>query len=514
MSRAPMCRTTCAALAATVIARALLLIVASAASAQNAPSTLPGPSSGATTSYGARFDDARRFLANGQPKQALVVSERAIRSDGERYEAHVLAAAALRDQKEFGKAAAHLGTALAQAPETVRPAILRALTEVRVAGLAPDARRRLDAVMLVVNDAAKATAGDRARLLREFMTRSTALLEHHPFIADLWQLRAAAALELDYREMGVIAKYQLDQLGASSNDPPIRRIIAQMERKGWFTESSPRLDVPDPETAKRWRYEAERGDAVRQLTIGVFLRSYGSDIQKKEAVQWLMKAAEQGSAVASWNLFSIHFESAESRLTSVGWLVKAANLGLNEAQSTLASYYSDGVHGLPRDLGEAARWYRKAAAQDDYSGQFFLARAYRRGEGVNRNVDEALHWYRTAARTSLKPNARLLPEEREDLALSFAADPDPKFRDGALALRLVKVSCEESSCKAPFSLVVLAAAYAEIGDWSKAVATQQKALDLLRSYPENQDKYPEDIADFENRLQQYRNRQPFRRPRE
>ncbi len=52
---------------------------------------------------------------------------------------------------------------------------------------------------------------------------------------------------------------------------------------------------------------------------------------------------------------------------------------------------------MPQNAGEAARWYRLAAAQGHVNAQAVLGRMYLRGEGVPQDRDEARRWLQQAA---------------------------------------------------------------------------------------------------------------------
>ena len=81
---------------------------------------------------------------------------------------------------------------------------------------------------------------------------------------------------------------------------------------------------------------------------------------------------------------------------AVRWYRKAAEQGLAAAQFNLGTMYGDG-QGVPQDHGEAARWYRKAADQGDANGQHNLGGSYVHGRGVPQDYGEAVRWYRRAA---------------------------------------------------------------------------------------------------------------------
>jgi len=57
------------------------------------------------------------------------------------------------------------------------------------------------------------------------------------------------------------------------------------------------------------------------------------------------------------------------------------------------------------------------------------------------------------------------------------------LRDGARAVQLATQASQASGGNDPLTLDTLAAAYAEVGDFSKAVQTAKKALQLAEAQP-------------------------------
>src|SRR6185312_7334377 len=60
-------------------------------------------------------------------------------------------------------------------------------------------------------------------------------------------------------------------------------------------------------------------------------------------------------------------------------------------------------------------------------------------------------------------------------ALMLATSPDPKRRDGKKAVAYATRACEMSGWKEAYHINALAAAYAESGNFAKAVEFQEKA---------------------------------------
>jgi tetratricopeptide (TPR) repeat protein len=78
-------------------------------------------------------------------------------------------------------------------------------------------------------------------------------------------------------------------------------------------------------------------------------------------------------------------------------------------------------------------------------------------------------------------NAPDSPRMLDELAWLFATYPDSKTRDGTEAVRLAEHACYLIERKVPGFLDTLAAAYAEAGDFPRAISVAEEALDRARS---------------------------------
>ena len=90
---------------------------------------------------------------------------------------------------------------------------------------------------------------------------------------------------------------------------------------------------------------------------------------------------------------------------------------------------------------------------------------------------------------------------RDKLARLRATCPDEKFRNGQQAIDYATKACDLAAWKVAPYLDTLAAAYAEAGDFDKAVEWQQKGIALAPA---------EKKADFESRLKLYQEKKPYR----
>ena len=121
----------------------------------------------------------------------------------------------------------------------------------------------------------------------------------------------------------------------------------------------------------------------------------------------LLDKAEQGNAEAQVTLglrykhgMGVPRDSGEA----LKWFRCASLQGNAFAQARLGVMYRDGL-GVAQDYAEAARWFRKSAEQGNSTAQIALGILYKQGKGVPRNREEALRCFKsvTAGSSDLPP---------------------------------------------------------------------------------------------------------------
>jgi hypothetical protein len=70
------------------------------------------------------------------------------------------------------------------------------------------------------------------------------------------------------------------------------------------------------------------------------------------------------------------------------------------------------------------------------------------------------------------------PEILNNQAWELATSPDPKIRNGSLAVQLAQRACEQTHFDKTIFLGTLAAAQAEAGNFGDAIAVAERACDL------------------------------------
>jgi Flp pilus assembly protein TadD len=99
------------------------------------------------------------------------------------------------------------------------------------------------------------------------------------------------------------------------------------------------------------------------------------------------------------------------------------------------------------------------------------------------------------------------PEPMISLARILASCSDEGIRDGAEAVRLAEEACRLTNYARPDALDALAAAYAEAGRFSDAVAAAGKAVELAKRMGQN-----DSAAEIARRLELYSSCRPWRQP--
>jgi cytochrome c-type biogenesis protein CcmH/NrfG len=119
---------------------------------------------------------------------------------------------------------------------------------------------------------------------------------------------------------------------------------------------------------------------------------------------------------------------------------------------------------------------------------------------AQRQFGEALASFRRLI--ELDPNSL---DALHRVAWMLATQEDAQQRNGAEAVRLARHACELTANQNPASLNVLAAAYAEVGQFDQAVAQAEKAEQLARATGQT------GLADIIQKLiDLYRQGQPYR----
>ncbi|WP_133407852.1 tetratricopeptide repeat protein [Parashewanella tropica] len=177
--------------------------------------------------------------------------------------------------------------------------------------------------------------------------------------------------------------------------------------------------------------------------------------------------------------------------TGFEWLKKAADHGHEKAQKTVADLAFDGKF-IKRDLSLAQKWYSKNSSPYTHFRLGFIYAVG--GDGIKRNCTKAADEFLLAGDKNAKSNAVWV----------WSTCPDKNARNAKQAIKLGL----ELYKRYPNDFIVLdnlAAAYAEAGEFDKAVNYQRQAIANLQKTKEKTD-----LDGLIKRLSLYQNKQPYR----
>ena len=229
-------------------------------------------------------------------------------------------------------------------------------------------------------------------------------------------------------------------------------------------------DTPDIALAQSWYQRAYEAGEVDGLVALAYMHRDGEfgAIDIERAFTLFQQAAEEGSAAASLSLGHM-FLIGEGTLPDPGRARELFETAINQGNYggavNIGHMYEVGL-GVEQDTRQALEWYQIGARADHPQAQlrlFYLL--MRSGE-----LDQAADWLAKAAQHDL-------PQAHNDYAWLLSTSQRDHLRNGARALIYAERAVARENSAA--YLDTLAAAYAELGRFAEAIATQQQAVQQL-----------------------------------
>ena len=272
---------------------------------------------------------------------------------------------------------------------------------------------------------------------------------------------------------------------------------------------------------QRWLQQAARaGNAMAHLGLAQLYAERARRAGDEGRVRWL--EAVEGQFLAAVDarmdeamlhlgrmyLAGLHGEDKQE--DGIALLRRAATLDNVQAQLALAWLHADGA-GVARDLDRAEeyflaaaqqdggakvqyaqflmqpaferaftdrawRWLRELAADDNPRAMLLVGHLYAKGVHVGKRLRRARSWLKRAAEAA-PDDANLVNEVAWTLTVSHL----PRLRDERYALAIMEhVMADETNAarRNPAYLDTWAAAYAANGDFDRAIAVQEQAIEL------------------------------------
>jgi TPR repeat protein len=169
-------------------------------------------------------------------------------------------------------------------------------------------------------------------------------------------------------------------------------------RQDLLAKTEQALDADDWDAVVRhWQPWVQQGDpeAEYQLAYHYLWCTPCDDDTTRDSMKELLKdAAAKDHPDAIWFLAIRQTHSSNPEFERQ--ILRAGQLGSVNAQRELGVMYATGDWSGPKDLAEAARWYRLAAQKGHAESQYDLGFMLLLGEGVPKNIGEGLMWLERA----------------------------------------------------------------------------------------------------------------------
>ena len=131
--------------------------------------------------------------------------------------------------------------------------------------------------------------------------------------------------------------------------------------------------------------------------------------EQKIGVKWLRKSALQGNTSAMYKLADVLQDGKGeevNHLEAIYWLTKGAELGSADCQCALGSAYMLGT-GVERDKDKAHDLYQISSLQGNSWGTYLLGLSYEAGDGTPTNPTKAIECYKEIVNDEPKAALRL-----------------------------------------------------------------------------------------------------------
>jgi TPR repeat protein len=258
---------------------------------------------------------------------------------------------------------------------------------------------------------------------------------------------------------------------------------------------APLADPPDPAQALAlYQQAAAKGSVDALVALGyMYVGTELGEADIPRATEYFRQGAERGSPVAQTALGFLGL-AAHRYAAARALFERAAAAQYPDAFAGLGRIYQRGL-GVAVDRKRALEFYSQGAALDDLQSQLMLAAMLLESPGTEQDTQTALHWLRIAA-------GHDNPLGYNGLAWLLATTRFDRLRDGQVAV--AQAQRATALLRTATTLDTLAAAYAETGDFDKAVATQREALGIVDA------RRGERRSEFERHLDSYLKKKPWR----
>jgi TPR repeat protein len=353
-------------------------------------------------------------------------------------------------------------------------------------------KERMERIWAIQRDAASGESEAQYKLGMEFLSGQSAL-SRDPRKGYEWLRRAADQEHILAREALGIAYYKGD-VGSLDDKLAVELLTFAADRdradaKYWLAHAYTNGRGVEKDTRLAAQLIGEA--AALGSTDAALVKKSGQFSSHSEAP----RNAEVSRDVGSRRIVPPSIGGSSRRDDAVAYLHARAVTGNADATYQLALEYLSGKR-VQKDYERANQWFEKLAEKNPPVAKFWQSQLYQKGLGVPQDKVRG-----RALLTGAKLQAN--PKIVKDFAWQMATHPNKELRNGHLAVELMEHELQDPANNNLLMLNTLAAAYASIGNFEKAVQTQKSAMELLAAAGNG------DRSELESRLILYRNSEAY-----
>lgn len=206
--------------------------------------------------------------------------------------------------------------------------------------------------------------------------------------------------------------------------------------------------------------------------------AYGGD-RTEDGLALIRRAAELDNtnalAFLGWRHVSGDYVERDHQLAEQYFLRAAALDGQGKLAYARFLMHPDVEQGFNK---RAYQWIRQVARDDNADAMVLIGDLYARGLHVGQSVRRAQSWFKNAVKAA--PDDPYLVNE---VAWRLAVTHLPRLRDERYALEIMEriMEASEEARRNPAYLDTWAAAYAANGDFERAIAVQEEAIEVAQA---------------------------------
>ncbi len=201
---------------------------------------------------------------------------------------------------------------------------------------------------------------------------------------------------------------------------------------------------------------------------GMVLLKQSAELGNPNALMWLGHLYAEGSHVT------------KDPVTAADYFKRAAATGDSRARLQYVRFLLSDQNTQPFDP-QAHTWLVEEAKAKEPEAMLLLGNLYAKGVGVSQSYRQALNWFKSAV-TASPDDVNIVNEVAWTLAVTHL---EPLRKPGyALEIMDRAMNADEEARKNPAFLDTWAAAYAANGNFPKAIALQQQAVDTAKEKEE------------------------------